>query len=423
MFVVLGGSSLVMLDRGLDRLAVQSLKHRGRAVVEHTTTYVAFDNSKDTLAVAIADGGLRGEVRFWGTIPNQAEAVRKLVAKLAAKHPVLSFCYEAGPCGYGLYRQILALGHPCLVVAPSLIPTKPGGHIKTDRRDATMLASLFRAGELQGVWVPDADHEAMRELIRGRQTAMQEVRRSRQLVQSFLLRHDRAMPTRQHWTRAHRAWLARQSFSHPAEQIVFEELIQRMEVASARQSRHKDAIRRLLPAWSLAGVVAAIQSMRGVALLSAVTLVAEIGDFGRFASPRQLMAWLGLVPKEHSSGRKVARGNITKACNIRARRVLVEGACTYRLPARMGEDITRRNEGLPEAIRAAAWKAQVRLCTRYRRLQKTGKPQNVIVVAIAREMAAFVWAIARMAQVSARTTHHLPGYPRMSLTPDLTTCD
>jgi transposase len=396
MFAGLGGSSLLMLGRGLGRLAVQSLRHRGRAVVEHTTTYVAFDNSKDTLAVAIADGGLRGEVRFWGTIPNQAEAVRKLVTKLAAKHPVLSFCYEAGPCGYGLYRQILALGHPCLVVAPSLIPTKPGGHIKTDRRDATMLASLFRAGELQGVWVPDADHEAMRELIRGRQTAMQEVRRSRQLVLSFLLRHDRAIPTRQHWTRAHRAWLARQSFSHPAEQIVFEELIQRMEVACARQGRHEDAIRRLLPAWSLAGVVAAIQSMRGVALMSAVTLVAEIGDFGRFASPRQLMAWLGLVPKEHSSGRKVARGNITKAGNIRARRVLVEGAWTYRLPARMGEDITRRNDGLPEAIRAAAWKAQVRLCTRYRRLQNTGKPQNVIVVAIAREMAAFVWAIARM---------------------------
>ncbi|HTN62534.1 MAG TPA: IS110 family transposase, partial [Devosia sp.] len=246
-----------------------------------------------------------------------------------------------------------------------------------------------------------ADHEAMRELIRGRQTAMQEVRRSRQLVLSFLLRHDRAMPTRQHWTRPHRAWLARQSFSHPAEQIVFEELIQRMEVACARQGRHEDAIRRLLPAWSLAGVVAAIQSMRGVALMSAVTLATEIGDFSRFASPRQLMAWLGLVPKEHSSGRKVARGNITKAGNIRARRVLVEGAWTYRLPARMGEDITRRNEGLPEAIRAAAWKAQVRLCTRYRRLQNTGKPQNVIVVAIAREMAAFIWAIARMAQPTA----------------------
>ena len=368
----------------------------GRAVVKHTTTYVAFDNSKETLAVAIAEGGPPGEVRFWGTISNRADAVRKLVERLATKHPTLNFCYEAGPCGYGLYRLILSLGHPCMVVAPSLVPTKPGGHIKTDRRDATMLASLFRAGELQRVWVPDADHEAVRELVRARQTAMQEVRRSRQLLLSFLLRHDRATPTRHHWTKAHRSWLARQSFAHPAEQVVFEELIQRIEVAGARQDRLENAIRALLPAWSLAPVVAAIQALRGIATLAAATLVAEIGDFGRFASPRQLMAWLGLVPKEHSSGRKVARGNITKAGNTRARRVLVEGAWTYRLPARMGEDITRRNAGLPEAIRAATWKAQTRLCRRYRRLQHTGKPQNVIVVAIARELAAFVWSIARM---------------------------
>jgi transposase len=396
MFAAVGGSSLVMLDRGLDRLAIQSLKHGGRAVVKHTTTYVAFDNSKETLAVAIAEGGRGGEVRFWGTIPNRADAVRKLVERLATKHAMLSFCYEAGPCGYGLYHLILSLGHPCMVVAPSLVPTKPGGHIKTDRRDAKMLASLFRAGELQSVWVPDADHEAMRELVRARQTAMQELRRSRQLLLSFLLRHDRPTPTRHHWSRAHRSWLARQSFAHPAEQVVFEELIQRIEVAGARQDRLEDAIRALLPAWSLAPVVAAIQALRGIARLAAVTLVAEIGDFGRFASPRQLMAWLGLVPKEHSSGRKVARGNITKAGNARARRVLVEGAWTYRLPARMGEDITRRSAGLPEAIRAAAWKAQTRLCTRYRRLQHTSKPQNVIVVAIARELAAFVWSIARM---------------------------
>jgi transposase len=195
---------------------------------------------------------------------------------------------------------------------------------------------------------------------------------------------------------AHRRWLAPQSFGHQAEQIVFEELIQRIEVACDRQKRHEDAIRKLLPAWSMAPVVTAIQAMRGVALMSAVTLVAEIGDFGRFSSSRQLMGWLGWVPKEHSSESKDARGAVTKAGNTRARRVLVEGAWTYRLPARMGEDITRRNDGLPEAIKAAAWKAQLRLCTRYRRMQPTGKPHNIIVVAIAREMAAFVWAIAHM---------------------------
>ena len=286
-----------------------------------------------------------------------------------------------------------------MVVAPSLVPTRPGGHVKTDRRDAATLAALFRVGELQGVWVPDPDHEAMRELIRARQTAMQEVRRSRQLLLSFLLRHDRSVPTRQHWTRTHRSWLAQQSFAHPAEQIVFEELMQRIEVASARQGRIEDAIRTLLPAWSLAPVVAAIQALRGIALLAGVPLVAEIGDFGRFTSPRQLMAWLGLVPTEHSSGRKVVRGNITKAGNARARRVLVEGAWTYRLPARMGEEIIRRNTGLPEAIKAIAWKAQVRLCTRYRRLLHTGKPENIVAVAIARELAAFAWSIARMVQI------------------------
>jgi transposase len=249
-------------------------------VRKHTTTFVAFDSSKETLAVAIAEGGQRGEVRFWGTIPNRADAVRKLVDRLVAKHQTLSFCYEAGPCGYGLYRLILSLGQPCMVVAPSLVPSKPGKHIKTDRRDATMLAALFRAGELQAVWVPDADHEAMRELIRARQTAMQEVRRSRQLLLSFLLRHDRAMPKRHHWTRAHRNWLARQYFAHAAEQIVFEELIQRIEAAIARQERFEDAIRKLLPTWSLAPVVAALQALRGVALLTAVTLMAEIA--GRY---------------------------------------------------------------------------------------------------------------------------------------------
>ena len=212
MFAAAGGLPFGMLGRGLDRWAIRSLKHGGRAVAEHTMTYVAFDSSKERLAVAIATGGRRAEVRFRGTIPNRADAVRKLVERLAAKHPVLSFCYEAGPCGYGLHRQILSLGHSCMVVAPSLVPTRPGGHVKTDQRDAAMLATLFRAGELQGVWVPDADHEAMRELARARQTAMQEVRRSRQL----LLCHDRSVPTRQHWTRTHRSWPGRALLIRPS---------------------------------------------------------------------------------------------------------------------------------------------------------------------------------------------------------------
>jgi transposase len=373
--------------------AGQSLRY-GRRAVEQDTTYVAFDTSKEQLAIAIAEGGRRKEVRFFGTIASRPEAVRKLVDKLAKQHRRLAFCYEAGPTGYGLYRQIRALGYECAVVAPSMVPVRPGGHIKTDRRDATTLAALFRAGELTAIWVPDAAHEAMRDLSRGRQAAMEGLRRARQQLLSFLLRHGRIYPTKSHWTRGHRRWLAEQRFEHAAGQIVFEELIQAIEQAQARRERLEQQMVALLPDWSLREVVAALQALRGVALLSAITLMAEIGDFRRFTNPRELMAWLGLVPREHSSGASISRGAITKAGNGRARRALVEGAWTYRLPARISPEILRRNRLLPEAVREVAWKAQVRLCGRYRRLLRTGKPANVVTVAIARELAAFVWAIA-----------------------------
>lgn len=357
-------------------------------------TYVAFDTSKETIAVAVAEGGRRREVRFFGTIASRPDAVGKLVAKLADRHKRLAFCYEAGPTGYGLYRQITALGYDCQVVAPSMVPVRPGGHVKTDRRDATMLAALFRAGELTAIWVPDAAHEAMRDLVRGRQAAMEGLRRARQQLLSFLLRHGRIYPTRSHWTRGHRRWLAEQRFAHAAQQIVFEELIQAIEQAQSRRDRLAEQMVALLPAWSLRETVAALQALRGVAVLSAITLVAEIGDVRRFTNPRQLMAWLGLVPREHSSGATIARGAITKAGNGRARRILIESAWTYRLPARVGRALLDRSEALPEPVRAIAWKAQVRLCARYRRLKRAGKPTNVITVAIARELAAFVWAIA-----------------------------
>lgn len=362
--------------------------------MEQDTTYVGLDTSKETIAVAVAESGLRGEVRYYGSISSRPDAVSKLVAKLASRHRHLAFCYEAGPTGYGLYRQIRALGHDCQVVAPSLVPVRPGSHIKTDRRDATTLAALFRAGELTAVWVPDDAHEAMRDLSRARQAAMEAVRRARQQLLSFLLRHGRTYATRSHWTRGHRRWLAEQRFVHAAQQIVFEELIQAVEQATARRDRLATQMVALLPSWSLHAVVAALQALRGVARLGAITLVAEIGDFRRFANPRQLMAWLGLVPREHSSEASTARGAITKAGNGRARRVLVEGAWTYRLPARVGRALLDRSQDLPEPIRAVAWKAQVRLCARYRRLVRAGKPTTVVTVAIARELAAFAWAIA-----------------------------
>jgi transposase len=368
--------------------------HGERAMKQSTTTYVAMDTHKKTISVALAEGGRRGETRFIGEIPSRPEAVANLVGRLARKHDKLAFCYEAGPCGYGVYRQITMLGYECVVVAPSLVPVRPGDRVKTDRRDAVTQASLFRAGELTPVWVPDDAHEAMRDLSRARQAAVEALRRARQQLLSFLLRQGRVYSDGEHWTKKHRLWLAAQRFEHPARQFAFEELAQAVDEAKARRDRLAKQMEELLPSWSLAKVVTALQALRGVAMISAITLVAEIGDFKRFANPRQLMAYLGLTPSECSSGAKTARGAITKAGNTRARRVLVEGAWTYRLPARMGADILKRNEALPQSIKEIAWKAQARLCARYRRLARAGKPTNVVCVAIARELAAFVWAIA-----------------------------
>lgn len=365
---------------------------------QDTAAFVAMDTHKETIAVAVAEAGRSGEVRFFGEIPNRADAVRRLLDKLASKYGTLSVCYEAGPCGYALHRQITELGHACIVVAPSLIPVRSGDQVKTDRRDAVTLARLHRAGELTAIWVPDVAHEAMRDLVRTRTAAMEAVRRARQQLQGFLLRHNRIFTGRCAWTAAHRRWLAAQRFEHPAQQIVLQELIDTITEAEERRDRLSQQIEELAGTWALRPLVEALQAMRGIAFLSAVVLVAEIGDFRRFANPRQLMAYLGLVPSEHSSGRKVQRGGITKAGNTRARRILVEGAWSYRWPARVTNEIRARLEGLPTTVRAIAWKAQTRLCTRFRRLTAVGKNRNVVIAAIAREMAAFAWAIAHEVQ-------------------------
>ena len=361
---------------------------------EDRTVCVGLDTHKAKIAVAVAEPGRAGEVRFAGEIANRPEAVRRLLERLGDKHGKLNVCYEAGPCGYGLHRQVVGLGHDCTVVAPSLVPVRAGDRVKTNRRDALTLARLHRAGELTAVWVPDPTHEAMRDLIRARTAAMEAVRRARQQLQGFLLRHDRVFTGRKTWSAAHRRWLAGLRFEHPAQQIVLQEQIDAVSQAEDRRERLGEQIRELVRDWSMAPVVAALQALRGVAFLSAAVLVAEVGDFRRFANPRQLMAWLGLVPSEHSSGSKVERGGITKAGNGRARRVLVEGAWSYRFPARVTNPIQARLEGVPEAVRTIAWKAQLRLCARFRRLVGAGKNANVVTTAIAREMAAFAWAIA-----------------------------
>jgi transposase len=361
---------------------------------EYSEAFVAFDTSKTKHAVAIADGGRGGEVRFLGDISSSPATVERLIRKLAGRYGTLHFCYEAGPTGYGLYRQIQALGHACLVVAPALIPKRPGDRVKTNRRDAVTLARLHRAGELTGVWVPDAVHEAVRDLVRAREAAADDLRRKRQQLLSFLLRHGRIYTASGHWTLAHRRWLAKQSFEHAAQQIVFQESIDAIEDTAQRLRRLEQQLAVIVPSWSMAPMVEAYQAMRGASFLVAVIFAAEIGDVRRFETPRQLMSFLGLVPTESSTGDTVRRKGLTLAGNRRARRALVEAAWTYRYPARVSETLRVRLDGLPKAVRDIAWKAQVRLCARYRRLS-AAKKLPVVVAAIAREMAAFLWAIGR----------------------------
>ena len=356
-------------------------------------TYIGLDVHKETIAVALAEGSMRGEVREYGQISNSPAALTRLSIKLSRPGSVLRFCYEAGPCGYGIQRQLAAAGHDCVVVAPSLIPRKPGDRIKTDRRDAINLAGLHRAGALTAVWVPDPAHEAVRDLVRARLAAVRSLRQARQQLSGFLLRHGRHY-SRPAWTLMHRRWLAGLRFEQPAHHIVLEDCIATIEAATARRDRLTAQIEAMLADWVLAPVVHALQSLRGMALVSAATVIAELGDITRFANPRQLMAYLGLVPSEHSSGGTRRQGGVTKAGNSTARRMLIEAAWSYRFPARISREQLLRQEALPKPIRDTAWKAQVRLCGRYRKLSRAGKPATTVTTAIARELAGFVWAIA-----------------------------
>jgi transposase len=357
--------------------------------------FVAFDTCKLRNTVAVAEAGRAGEVRFVGDVENSAAATAKLVRKLAGKYARLTFCYEAGPTGYGLYRQIKGLGQDCLVVAPSLIPKRPGDRVKTDRRDAMSLVKLLRAGELTAVWVPDERHEAMRELARAREAAVADLRSKRQQVAAFLLRHALRYGGKRTWTKAHMSWLAGLKLAHLEQRIAFEEMLLAVRQAGERLERLEQAIRAAVEDWSLREVVTALMAMRGIDLISATAFLAEVGDLSRFRTPRQLMAYLGLVPSEHSTGATIKRGPITKAGNRRARRVLVECAWSYRHPPRVGNDKQAKVAAAPAAVGAIAWKAQSRLCARYRSLIRRGKLKTVAVTAVARELAAFIWAINR----------------------------
>ena len=367
--------------------------------------YVGLDVHKETIAVSVARPG-RGAAEDWGEIGHTAKAIGKLVDRLGVAFggEVLLFCYEAGPCGYGLHRRLLALGHECQVVAPSLIPTKPGERIKTDRRDARRLATSLRSGELTAIWIPDDEQEAMRDLTRAREDFKHEQRRARQQLNAFVLRHDHHWPARRsRWTQVHYQWLESLTFAHEWQGQVRDEYLEAVRAASQRVADLDARLERALGQWSLAPVVHALVALRGIDRLSAMVLLAELGDLRRFASPRQLMGYLGLVPSEHSSGPRRRQGAITGTGNRRGRRILVESAWSYRFPARQTAHLVRKAAGAPPAAQQIAWRAQKRLCGRYRTLLQAGKNTKQTTVAIARELAGFLWAIAVQCAPAERT--------------------
>jgi transposase len=369
----------------------------GRAMADYKEAFIGIDVAKLRSAIAIADAGREGEVRFFGEVDAAASSMRQTAQRIAAKFDRVHFCYEAGPTGYGLYRLIRSLGHECIVVAPSLIPRRAGDRVKTNRRDAVSLARLLRAGELTAVWVPDEGHEAMRDLVRARAAAVETLVVHRQQVSSFMLKHGRVYPRKKGWTMRYLRWLQEQKFDHPAHQIALQEMVEGVRIAKERVERLERAIEEFVPAWSLAPIVQALQTLRGVELIVAVTFAAEVGDVQRFESPRQLMGYLGLVPEERSTGETVRRGGITKAGNGRVRHMLVESAWTYRHPPRVGAKKLYRMEKASATVRELAWKAQTRLTARYRALSGRGKKTTVVCTAVARELAGFMWAVAREA--------------------------
>lgn len=366
-------------------------------MADYREAFVGIDVAKLRNAIAIADAGREGEVRFFGEVDASSENMGRVIERITTKFDRVHFCYEAGPTGYGLYRLIRSLGHECMVVAPSLIPRKPGDRVKTNRRDALALARLLRAGELTAVWVPDEGHEAMRDLVRARAAAVETLRVHRQHVSAFMLKHGRIYPRKTGWTMRYLRWLQEQPFDHPAHQIALQEMVEAVRIAKERVERLEGVIEEFVPTWSLAPIVRALQTLRGVDLIVAVTFATEIGDVRRFESPRQLMGYLGLVPGERSTGDTVRRGGITKAGNGRVRHMLVESAWTYRHPPRVGAKKLYRLEQAPPRVREIAWKAQTRLTARYRMLSGRGKKTTVVCTAIARELAGFMWAVAKEA--------------------------
>jgi len=357
--------------------------------------YVGLDVHKDSIEIAFAEE--KGEVRHYGKIKHDFNTLNKVIRRLISKKGPceLKFVYEAGPCGYDLFRYLTNQGLECMIVAPSMIPKRSGCRIKNDRRDALNLCRLFRAGELTPVYVPTEEDEAMRDLVRSRDDAKCAEKRAKQRLKAFLLRHGLKYTGRSQWSNAHMNWLADIKMNHPAQQIALQEYIDTVKESSQRVYRLTEQIRELVPNWNQSHLVNALQSLRGISLVTAATVVSEIGDFNRFQHPQQLMSYIGLVPSEHSSGDQTKRGGITKTGNRFVRKALIESAWAYQNPARVSRPLLKRQEGLPKSVCDISWSAQVRLCSRFKKSLAKGKSKQNTATAIARELTGFVWAIAQ----------------------------
>lgn len=365
--------------------------------------FLGMDVHADTIAVAIAEPD--GDVRSLGTIANREDSIRKFIKKLGSPEQ-LRACYEAGPTGFVLYWQLAQLGVECAVIAPTLVPKKPGDRVKTDRRDALKLARSHRSGDLTAVWVPDGASEALRDLVRQREAAKQDQLRARHRLTKFLLRTGQRPPLGlKAWTERYMRWLAQVRYTQPAQEVTRLDCMNEVEHMSLRVKRLEEAILEVVKQapQAMQELIRGLQALRGVAHISAVTIASELGNISsRFESARKLMGYCGVFPSEDSSGKRKRQGDITKCGNAHLRRIVVESAWCYRHLPRVGEKLRKRHEGVPPAITEIAWKAQNRLHKRYMKLSMAGKDQRKVMTAVARELLGFIWAIAIKAEDGCR---------------------
>ncbi len=357
------------------------------------TRFVGMDVHKSNIALAVADDG-NSPASTYCNITHDLPLLKRKLKQLGGPKCLL-VCYEAGACGFALYRNLTKAGYCCLVIAPSHIPKLSGDRVKTDRRDAIKLARFLRSGDLVSIFVPDEATEALRDLSRAREDAKEAERDSRHQLSKFLLRQDRRYPGRSNWTLLHHEWIGTQRFDNEAHQTVLDDYLHAVMECSARERRLKEKLIALSKSWEYYPIARALMAFRGISEIAALTIVSELGDLLRFPTPRHLMSYVGLTPSEYSSGNSTRRGSITKTGNTHVRRILVESAWSYRFRPRLGVEIKKRNEGLHPSLRQIAWKAQERLCSRYRKLQRQGKSKQKTTTAIARELIGFCWSMAQ----------------------------